>query len=88
MKSQYFQWIWHGQIKRKFKIPLVTLLTLRYLSTDEKYRDVKILSVNMTEGQQIFLEENKVKNKSWNFVLIKTDMGSIVSPLTQNLASS
>ena len=30
-------------------------------------------------GQKLYLQENKVKNKSWNFVLISRDMGSIVS---------
>ena len=44
-------------------------------------------------GHKLFLEENKVKNKSWNLVLISTDMDSIVSPqwdndFIQNLTSS
>ena len=55
---------------------------------------VSILEVTQnTIGQKLFLQENKVKNQSWNLVLISTDMGSIVSPrwdndLTQNLVSS
>ena len=33
-----------------------------------------------TKGQKLFLEENIVKNQSRSFVLISTDMGSVVSP--------
>ena len=45
------------------------------------------------DGQKLFLQENKVKNKIWNLVLISTDKGSIVclrwdNDLTQSLASS
>ena len=30
------------------------------------------------DGQKLFLQENKVKNKIWNLVLVSTDKGSIV----------
>ena len=36
------------------------------------------------KGQKLLLEENKVKCKSWSFVLILTDMGSVVSPGWEN----
>ena len=33
-----------------------------------------------TGGQKLFLQENKVKYKSWHLFWIATDVGSIVSP--------
>ena len=55
---------------------------------------VHIFSVAREDRREkLFLEENIVKDKSWNKVFISTDMSSNVSrrwdnDLTQNLASS
>ena len=47
----------------------------------------------LATGQKLFLEENIVKNQCLSFVLISTDMGSVLSPWwdndhTQHLATT
>ena len=39
-----------------------------------------MFSIVESIGQKLILKENKVKYKTWSFVLISTDMGSVVSP--------
>ena len=69
--SHFDSFWWKGffcEIKEDLVTTVITVTTVTFVIT----------------GHTLFLEENKVKNKSWNLVLTFTDMGGILSPLCNN----